>query len=290
MQNRVALNQIQIGDDLTRQFTCIPRKPETRYAGIRLSGGRTSLSLDHSARNARAGVVPAVFVGIGQLAGCNGAIRSAVPFRCFASRTYSLSLSLSPSFSLPLCLSTIYVAVLVHTGFTSVGQVCDPRRITRICATTCWTICEPMRKTDGRLYILIATRILLIYRESSRHFPPFPRCIFSILLSLLYFAIHILFPFSLCNDFDIFATDGRREYTCEYTLYTYISRGVQATLLRADVFVWPSFHWLRKKRGRVVKVQSVKRRVMNLDLIYILRYFLFFLFFFISNYYSYSIS
>lgn len=73
-------------------------------------------------------------------------------------------------------------------------------------------------------------------------------------------------------------------------VYTYISRGVQATLLRADVFVWPSFHWLRKKRGRVVKVQSVKRRVMNLDLIYILRYFLFFLFFFISNYYSYSIS
>lgn len=46
------------------------------------------LSLHHSARNTRAGVVPpAVFVGIGQLAGCNGAIRSAVPFRCFASRT-----------------------------------------------------------------------------------------------------------------------------------------------------------------------------------------------------------
>lgn len=65
-------------------------KPETRYAGrIRLSGERTSLSLDHSARNARAGVVPAVFVGIGQLAGCNGAIRSAVPFRCFALRTLS---------------------------------------------------------------------------------------------------------------------------------------------------------------------------------------------------------
>lgn len=128
MQNRVALNQIQIGDDLTRQFTCIPRKPETRYAGIRLSGGRTSLSLDHSARNARAGVVPAVFVGIGQLAGCNGAIRSAVPFRCFASRTYSLSLSLSPSFSLPLCLSTIRRRVGahgLHLGWTSVRSQKD---------------------------------------------------------------------------------------------------------------------------------------------------------------------
>lgn len=32
-------------------------------------------------------VPPVVLVGIGQLAGCNGAIRSAVPFRCFASRT-----------------------------------------------------------------------------------------------------------------------------------------------------------------------------------------------------------
>lgn len=33
-------------------------------------------------------VSPVVLVGIGQLAGCNGAIRSAVPFRCFASRTF----------------------------------------------------------------------------------------------------------------------------------------------------------------------------------------------------------
>lgn len=34
-------------------------------------------------------VPPVVLVGIGQLAGCNGAIRSAVPFRCLASRTFS---------------------------------------------------------------------------------------------------------------------------------------------------------------------------------------------------------
>lgn len=109
-KSRVASNQIQIGGRSNAiVYLYIPRKPETRYAGIRLSSGRTSLSLDHSARNARAGVVPAVFVGIGQLVGCNGAIRSAVPFRCFALRTYS-TLFLSFSLSLPLPLSPPRVA------------------------------------------------------------------------------------------------------------------------------------------------------------------------------------
>lgn len=111
---------------------------------------------------------------------------------------------------------------------------------------------------------------------------PFQDASFPSYSPLLFRDIHFvsLLP---CNDFDIFATDGRREYTCKYTLFTYISHGVQATLLRADVFVWSSFHWLRKKRGRVVKVQSVKRRVMNLDLIYSFLFFLFLIITFTSS-------
>jgi len=65
------------------------RDLEARYQrASELANSLARLSLHHSARNTRAGVVPpVVLVGIGQLAGCNGAIRSAVPFRCFASRT-----------------------------------------------------------------------------------------------------------------------------------------------------------------------------------------------------------
>lgn len=134
-----------------------------------------------------------------------------------------------------------------------------------------------MRKTDGRLYILIATRIYYSYESRVLStFPSFPfqDASFPSYSTLSLFRdIHFVPP---CNDSDIFATDGRSWiYTQVYTLYVYISHGVQATLLRADVFVWSSFHWLRKKRGRVVKVQSVKRRVM------IFRFNIFFLIFFL---------
>lgn len=149
-----------------------------------------------------------------------------------------------------------------------------------------------MRKTDGRLYILIATRIYYSYESRVLStFPSFPfqDASFPSYSTLSLFRdIHFVPP---CNDSDIFATDGRSWiYTQVYTLYVYISHGVQATLLRADVFVWSSFHWLRKKRGRVVKVQSVKRRVMNLDLIYSFLFSFFFFLFFTINYYAYFIS
>lgn len=58
-------------------------------------------------------VPPVVLVGIGQLAGCNGAIRSAVPFRCFASRTsfprlhrpdlLELCIEISSSLTISMC-------------------------------------------------------------------------------------------------------------------------------------------------------------------------------------------
>lgn len=128
----------------------------SKRASERVSEAR--LSLHHSARNTRAGVVPpVVLVGIGQLAGCNGAIRSAVPFRCFASRT-SLPRLHRPDL-LELCIE-ISSSPTISISFTRYKFKSHYNRevlsIVRI-SITWWIRCKKTIDVDERVLVLISS-------------------------------------------------------------------------------------------------------------------------------------
>lgn len=133
-----------------------------------------------------------------------------------------------------------------------------------------------MRKTDGRLYILIATRI---YYSYSPHFPLSlsKMHLFHLTLPSLYFAIYILFPRATIPIFS--RRMAGREYTRKCTRYTCIFHMVYRRRFFAQMFSFGrrSIGYGRKEGGSW-KYKAWNDELWYLDLIYSFLFSFFFFF------------